>query len=102
VDSAQAKDGTTIAFETAGDGPAVVVVGGPLSDRSANRDLTAALASRGFTAVNYDRRGRGDSDDRPPYRPARAASLRLIDSTTTRAGLAILTYARDRNGDGPT
>jgi pimeloyl-ACP methyl ester carboxylesterase len=60
------KDGTTIAFDKAGQGPALIVLsGGPL-DRSADAPVAALLAPR-FTVYNYDRRGRGDSGDTPPY-----------------------------------
>jgi pimeloyl-ACP methyl ester carboxylesterase len=41
-------------------------VGGAAVDRSENAPLAAEL-SRSFTAYNYDRRGRGDSGDTPPY-----------------------------------
>ena len=36
------KDGTTIAFETRGQGPAIILVGGALSDRSAAAPLAVA------------------------------------------------------------
>lgn len=60
------EDGTTIAFDRSGDGPSVVlIVGGP-SDRSGNAQLVELLAPH-FTVYSYDRRGRGDSGDTPPY-----------------------------------
>ena len=60
------NDGTPIAYERSGDGPAVVLVGGGLTDRSENAPLAHELASR-FTVYNYDRRGRGASGDTLPY-----------------------------------
>lgn len=60
------KDGTRIAFDRSGDGPALILVGGALSDRSGWAPLAKLLAPR-FTVISYDRRGRGDSEDRPPY-----------------------------------
>jgi hypothetical protein len=60
------KDGTSIAYDRLGDGPAVVLVGGAFVDRSENAPLAAELAGR-FTTINYDRRGRGASGDTPPY-----------------------------------
>jgi pimeloyl-ACP methyl ester carboxylesterase len=60
------RDGTSIAFERAGAGPALVLVGGSLDDGSENAPLAAELA-RTFTVVNYARRGRGASGDTPPY-----------------------------------
>jgi pimeloyl-ACP methyl ester carboxylesterase len=60
------KDGTSIAYERMGSGPAVVFVGGGAVDRSENAPLALELAAR-FTVFNYDRRGRGDSTDTLPY-----------------------------------
>lgn len=63
MERATSKDGTTIAFDRSGQGPAIVLVGGALSDRSAAFPIAARLAPR-FTAIAYDRRGRGDSGTR--------------------------------------
>jgi pimeloyl-ACP methyl ester carboxylesterase len=60
------RDGTTIAFDRLGEGPPVVLVCGGSVDRMADAGLAQAL-SADFTVLNYDRRGRGDSDDTPPY-----------------------------------
>lgn len=62
------RDGTRIAFDQTGAGPPVIIVGGALSSRSfsALRELAELLATD-FTAINYDRRGRGDSGDTLPY-----------------------------------
>ena len=60
------KDGTPIAFEQSGKGPAIIVVGGAMADRSASAPVAALLAPH-FTVINYDRRGRGDSGDTTPY-----------------------------------
>jgi pimeloyl-ACP methyl ester carboxylesterase len=59
-------DGTTIAFDKLGSGPAVVLVCGGSVDRQSNAGLAAVLASD-FTVYNFDRRGRGDSGDTLPY-----------------------------------
>jgi len=59
-------DGTSIAFERFGEGPPVILVGGATTDRAMTRPLAEELAG-GFTVINYDRRGRGDSGDTPPY-----------------------------------
>jgi alpha-beta hydrolase superfamily lysophospholipase len=63
------KDGTTIAYDRVGEGPAVILVAGALSQRKFKKlgQLAGLLAGQGFTAVNYDRRGRGDSGDAAPY-----------------------------------
>ncbi|MFD3732611.1 alpha/beta fold hydrolase [Streptomyces sp. NPDC058632] len=59
-------DGTEIAFEQSGSGPAVVLVASALADRSDTTRLAALLAEH-FTVINYDRRGRGASDDSDAY-----------------------------------
>ena len=59
------KDGTSIAYDRQGSGPAVILVTGGLDDGSGNAPLAAELARR-FTAYNYNRRGRGESGDTPP------------------------------------
>lgn len=60
------RDGTTIAYERSGDGPPLILVASALADRSDTRKL-AALLARHFTVVNYDRRGRGRSEDSAEY-----------------------------------
>jgi hypothetical protein len=60
------RDGTLIAFDRVGRGPAVILVNGGLADRAENAPLAAELAER-FTVYNYDRRGRGGSGDTRPY-----------------------------------
>jgi pimeloyl-ACP methyl ester carboxylesterase len=59
-------DGTTIVFDRVGDGPPVLLVCGASVDRSADAPLAELLAAD-FTVYNFDRRGRGDSADTPPY-----------------------------------
>ena len=65
MDQVTSKDGTTIAFDRLGEGPAVILVCGGSVDRTADADRRG-LASD-FTVLNYDRRGRGDSGDTLPY-----------------------------------
>jgi pimeloyl-ACP methyl ester carboxylesterase len=60
------RDGTTIVLDRSGAGPPVVLISGGPSDRSEYAQLVELLAPR-FTVYNYDRRGRGDSGDTPPY-----------------------------------
>jgi pimeloyl-ACP methyl ester carboxylesterase len=66
MDRVPSKDGTSIAYDRQGSGPAVILVGGAFVDRSENAPLATELAER-FTVYNYDRRGRGDSGDTLPY-----------------------------------
>jgi len=60
------KDGTPIAFDQSGQGPALILVAGATATRLAEASLAAALAPD-FTVFAYDRRGRGNSGDTPPY-----------------------------------
>jgi len=60
------RDGTSIDVDRSGEGPPVVLVTGGSVDRSANAGLAGEL-SKSFTVFNYDRRGRGESTDTPPY-----------------------------------
>lgn len=62
-------DGTKIAYDIAGEGSPVVLVGGATAHRAvdpATGALAGLLAER-HTVLNYDRRGRGDSGDTLPY-----------------------------------
>lgn len=59
-------DGTAIVFDKQGTGPALVIVNGALSTRQAGTELAVLLAPQ-LTVLTYDRRGRGDSGDTPPY-----------------------------------
>jgi pimeloyl-ACP methyl ester carboxylesterase len=70
MDAVRSADGTTIAFESSGHGPALVLVTGAFCDRTSPAGLAAALGPD-FTVYSYDRRGRGDSGDQPPYAIAR-------------------------------
>jgi pimeloyl-ACP methyl ester carboxylesterase len=62
------NDGTRIAYDRYGSGPAVILVGGALSFRKFKKmgKIAEALSDR-FTAINYDRRGRGDSGNVEPF-----------------------------------
>ncbi|GAA3117703.1 pimeloyl-ACP methyl ester carboxylesterase [Kribbella aluminosa] len=68
METVVSKDGTTIAYDRRGSGPALVLVDGALCSRAQGPmpDLAEALADR-FTVYNYDRRGRGDSGDSGEY-----------------------------------
>lgn len=59
-------DGTPIAVERSGAGPALVLVMGAFCDRTTTVGLTPLLVDR-FTVYEYDRRGRGDSGNTLPY-----------------------------------
>jgi pimeloyl-ACP methyl ester carboxylesterase len=69
MDKVVSRDGTTIAFDRAGTGPAVILVGGALGQRALDplNEPLAELLAEDFTTYRYDRRGRGDSGDTQPY-----------------------------------
>lgn len=83
-------DGTSIAFERAGTGPALILVDGALSFLGFGPmgPLAGLLASR-FTVFTYDRRGRGESTDIQPYAVEREIEdiEALIDEAGGSAGL---------------
>jgi pimeloyl-ACP methyl ester carboxylesterase len=56
------RDGTSIAFDQQGEGPALILVLGAFNDRRTGAPLARRLSSR-FQVFNYDRRGRGQSGD---------------------------------------
>jgi len=64
----QSKDGTIIAYDVHGTGPALIYITGASCFRSFIPIVQDAKAfAREFTVYNYDRRGRGDSGNTLPY-----------------------------------
>jgi pimeloyl-ACP methyl ester carboxylesterase len=99
-------DGTTIAYETTGTGPALILVDGAMCyrDQGPARGLAAALADT-YTVYFYDRRGRGDSGNTLPWSPQReiedlAALLKAAGGTAyllgTSSGAVLAADAADR------
>ncbi|MGB2566849.1 alpha/beta fold hydrolase [Micromonospora citrea] len=70
--TATSRDGTRIAYESAGSGPPLILIDAAGHYR-ANSPLgeLADLLAADFTVHRYDRRGRGDSTDTLPYAPER-------------------------------
>jgi Alpha/beta hydrolase family len=89
------KDGTAIAHDRRGDGPAVVLVGGALDDGSENAPLAQVLAEW-FTVYNYARRGRGESGDTPPYAVER--EIEDIEALVAEAGGSAHLYGVSSGG----
>ena len=91
---ARSKDGTMIAYEKSGTGPAVIIVDGAFCSRvfGPSPRLAKALAPQ-FTVYTYDRRGRGQSGDAPAYAPEReiddiAALVREAGGSASLVGLS--------------
>ncbi len=79
------KDGTAIAYERTGSGPPLILIDGALCSRAFGpMPKLAALLARKFTVFIYDRRGRGDSLDTPPY--AKERELEDVDALIQAAG----------------
>lgn len=92
VNRVTSSDGTSIAFERSGAGPALILVdaAGNYRDFRPLRAPVELLAAN-FTAYVYDRRGRGGSTDTPPY-----AIEREVDDLAAligEAGGSALVYA---------
>jgi pimeloyl-ACP methyl ester carboxylesterase len=84
------SDGTTIAYDRYGEGPLVILVGGAMSHRRFKKmvELAEQLSER-CTVINYDRRGRGDSDEAGPFAMQREIEdiAALIEAAGGRASL---------------
>lgn len=71
METIRSKDGTSLAFDTAGHGPTLILVGGMFEQRALDTE-TAKLAAlptlaEHFTLVHYDRHGRGESTNTLPF-----------------------------------
>ncbi len=82
------KDGTAIAFDRSGQGPAIIMVTGALFTRSAQapsaEERGDASLLQHFTVFAYDRRGHGESGDTAPYAVER--EVEDLDALITEAG----------------
>jgi pimeloyl-ACP methyl ester carboxylesterase len=87
-------DGTPIAFDLSGQGPALILVTGALNTR-ASSSLTACLAQH-FSVFAYDRRGRGESGDTMPYAVER--EIEDIDALITEAGRSAFLFGHSSGG----
>jgi pimeloyl-ACP methyl ester carboxylesterase len=89
------KDGTLIAYEQSGQGPALVVVGGVLGDHHQQAGLAALLAEH-FTVYNIDRRGHGESGFTVPYAVER--EVEDLDAVLNAAGGSAFVYGTSGPG----
>ncbi|QAY73733.1 alpha/beta hydrolase [Agromyces protaetiae] len=107
-------DGTRVAYEVVGEGPAVVLVDGAMCFRDSGpmralaAELVGSATKTGCSAVLYDRRGRGRSGDTLPYAIDREIDdlAALVDAVGGRAALfgmssggALAALAAARLGD---
>ncbi|MBL8094184.1 MAG: alpha/beta hydrolase [Anaerolineales bacterium] len=94
MNTTHSHDGTRIAFDQIGSGPALILVGGMFEQRALDTD-TAKLAAlpllaKHFTLYHYDRRGRGDSSDTLPFAVDR--EIEDIDALIDHAGGSALLF----------
>ncbi len=90
-------DGTRIAYDVEGSGPPVILIGGAMQFRAFDpitSEMAQHLAAHGFTVVNYDRRGRGESPADAPITLAQTIDdLRaLTDELTEGADDAVALF----------
>jgi pimeloyl-ACP methyl ester carboxylesterase len=95
--SITSKDGTRIAYEKHGNGPALVLVPGALCDRNcASMPRLVALLAKSFAVYQFDRRGKGDSGDTQPYSVDR--EIEDIDAFIDKAGGKSYLYGHSSGG----
>jgi pimeloyl-ACP methyl ester carboxylesterase len=88
------KDGTTIAYDVTGNGPALILVGGMFEQRAMESETSKLAAypllAQHFTMYHYDRRGRGDSTDTLPFAVQR--EIEDIEALINKAGGVAFVY----------
>ncbi|MBN9390771.1 MAG: alpha/beta hydrolase [Chloroflexi bacterium] len=91
------KDGTSIAYDQAGQGPALILVDGAFGTRTfgPNGALVPLLADK-FSVITYDRRGRGESGDTKPYAVER--EIEDLAAVIEAAGGAAMLYGISSGG----
>lgn len=92
------RDGTPIAFDQSGQGPALILVGGAFQYRAIDPRTAqlAALLAEQFMVVHYDRRGRGDSGDTHPYAVER--EIEDLEALIQKAGGSACVFGMSSGG----
>ncbi len=95
----RSRDGTTIAYDRLGSGPPLILVDGAFCSRAFGpMPKLAPLLALNFTAFMYDRRGRGQSGDTPPYAVER--EIDDLAALVREAGGSVFVYGIS-SGAGP-
>lgn len=91
------KDGTPIAFDQSGPGPAVILVDGAMCYRDFGpmKPLAALLAPH-LNVITYDRRGRGESGNTQPY--ALAREIEDIEALVDQVGGSAFIFGTSSGG----
>src|SRR5260370_28561121 len=97
MNTLSSHDGTTIAYGKQGEGPALILVDGALTDHSSGSgwELAKLLAPH-FTVYGFDRRGRGESGDTLPYAVDR--EIDDIEALIDRPGGSAFLYGHSSGG----
>jgi pimeloyl-ACP methyl ester carboxylesterase len=97
MDTLSSRDGTMIAYDKQGEGPALILVDGALTVHSSGSGsaLAGLLAPR-FTVYGFDRRGRGQSGDTLPYSVDR--EIDDIEAVVDQAGGSAFLYGHSSGG----
>ncbi len=97
MDALSSRDGTKIAYDKQGTGPALILVDGALTVHSAGgKTELAGLLAPHFTVFGYDRRGRGESGDTLPYAVDR--EIDDIEALIDHAGGSAFLYGHSSGG----
>jgi pimeloyl-ACP methyl ester carboxylesterase len=97
METVASRDGTTIAFDRSGEGPAVILVGGAFQHRAFDTGELASRLADHFMVFHYDRRGRGDSGDTAPYAVER--EIEDLEALTDEAGGSAFLYGSSSGGN---
>jgi pimeloyl-ACP methyl ester carboxylesterase len=97
TETTTSKDGTVVAYEKTGVGPALILIdaAGHYRRFSSFEGLRALLAAD-FTVYHYDRRGRGQSGDTAPFTPER--EVEDLAALINAAGGSAFVYAFSSGG----
>jgi pimeloyl-ACP methyl ester carboxylesterase len=96
MNTVSSRDGTTIAYDRQGEGPALIVVDGALTVHSSGSGELGRLLAPQFTVYGFDRRGRGESGDTLPYAVDR--EIDDIEALIDRAGGTAFLYGHSSGG----
>ena len=91
------RDGTTIAYDKQGSGPALIIMPGVLATRAVgSMPALAGLLAKDFAVITYDRRGKGDSGDTRPYAVDR--EIEDLEALIDAAGGEAFVYGHSSGG----
>jgi pimeloyl-ACP methyl ester carboxylesterase len=97
MNTLSSADGTTIAYDCHGEGPALILIDGALTVHSSGSGAELAkLLAPHFTVYGFDRRGRGASGDTLPYAVDR--EIDDIEALIDHAGGPAFLYGHSSGG----